>query len=57
MMPREEFGDRMESLITEVKAVQTAPGVEEIFFPASWRTATAHATVAASPWLTRRGTA
>ena len=33
MMPPEEFGDRMESLITEVKAVQTAPGVEEIFFP------------------------
>ena len=33
MMAPEEFGDRMESLIAEVKAVKTAPGVEEIFFP------------------------
>jgi len=33
MMAPEEFGDRMETLIEEVKGVQTAPGVEEIFFP------------------------
>ena len=33
MLAPEEFGDRMESLISDVKAVQTAPGTEEIFFP------------------------
>lgn len=33
MMPRAEFEHRMESLIAEVKAVPTAEGIEEIFFP------------------------
>jgi LDH2 family malate/lactate/ureidoglycolate dehydrogenase len=33
MMAPEEFGDRMQTLIGEVKAVETAPGVEGIFFP------------------------
>jgi LDH2 family malate/lactate/ureidoglycolate dehydrogenase len=33
MMAPEEFGDRMQTLIGEVKAVETAPGVEDIFFP------------------------
>ena len=33
MMPPAEFAQRMEALIDEVKAVPTAEGVEEIFFP------------------------
>jgi len=33
MMPAAEFESRMEALIAEIKAVPTAPGVEEIFFP------------------------
>lgn len=33
MMSREDFERRMESLIDEVKAVPTADGVSEIFFP------------------------
>jgi LDH2 family malate/lactate/ureidoglycolate dehydrogenase len=33
MMPRAEFEHRMEALIAEVKAVPTAEGIEEIFFP------------------------
>lgn len=33
MMPRAEFEGRMEALIGEVKAVPTADGIEEIFFP------------------------
>ncbi|MBN3754757.1 Ldh family oxidoreductase [Paraburkholderia sp. Tr-20389] len=33
MMPEAEFAQRMEELIAEIKAVPTAHGVEEIFFP------------------------
>ncbi|HET9561164.1 MAG TPA: Ldh family oxidoreductase [Propionibacteriaceae bacterium] len=33
IMPRAEFDARMEALIADVKAVPTAPGVAEIFFP------------------------
>ena len=33
MMPAADFESRMEALIAEIKAVPTAPGVEEIFFP------------------------
>lgn len=33
MMPVEDFEQRMEALIAEVKAVATADGVDEIFFP------------------------
>jgi LDH2 family malate/lactate/ureidoglycolate dehydrogenase len=33
MMPRADFDARMEALIADIKAVPTAPGVEEIFFP------------------------
>ena len=33
MMARAEFEQRMEALITEVKAVPTAAGIDEIFFP------------------------
>ena len=33
MMPAAQFESRMEALIAEIKAVPTAPGVEEIFFP------------------------
>ncbi|MFY9509539.1 MAG: Ldh family oxidoreductase [Rubrivivax sp.] len=33
MMPRAEFEQRMEALIAEVKAVPTAAGIDEIFFP------------------------
>ena len=33
MMPRAEFEQRMEALIDEVKAVPTAAGIDEIFFP------------------------
>ena len=33
IMPRAEFDTRMEALIADVKAVPTAPGVAEIFFP------------------------
>jgi LDH2 family malate/lactate/ureidoglycolate dehydrogenase len=33
MMPLAEFEQRMEALIDEVKAVPTAHGIEEIFFP------------------------
>jgi LDH2 family malate/lactate/ureidoglycolate dehydrogenase len=33
LMPRAEFEQRMEALIDEVKAVPTAEGISEIFFP------------------------
>lgn len=33
MMPRAEFDRRMEALIAEIKAVPTAEGIDEIFFP------------------------
>ena len=33
MMPMAEFEERMEALISEIKAVPKASGVEEIFFP------------------------
>ncbi|MBA5690663.1 Ldh family oxidoreductase [Rugamonas apoptosis] len=33
MMPVQEFESRMETLIDEIKAVPTADGVDEIFFP------------------------
>lgn len=33
MMALTEFNSRMEELIAEIKAVPTAPGVEDIFFP------------------------
>jgi LDH2 family malate/lactate/ureidoglycolate dehydrogenase len=33
MMPRAEFELRMEALVTEVKAVPKAEGIDEIFFP------------------------
>ena len=33
MMPRADFEQRMEALIAEVKAVPTAAGIDEIFFP------------------------
>ena len=32
-MPRDEFGQRMEALIQEVKNSPTAEGVDNIFFP------------------------
>ena len=33
MMPHAEFEARMEALIADIRAVATAPGVDEIFFP------------------------
>ena len=33
MMGQDEFAQRMEHLIDEIKAVPTAAGVDEIFFP------------------------